>query len=185
MISWDTPFAIPPNQPSEVFTRRMATTLSTVHSPGDIAIPLIVMMQPGASVDADTEDENHGSATPDSDTSQLPRPLQLTSDFSPTAESEDSQSQSQSIILDPSSTVQPSSSSLIAPCSQPPDPESTSAFFLTPIDSSYSVSASLDLTTDSDLALAAMDDSEIPEATMRRRVHKLARVEPSQGPPCL
>ena len=163
---------------------------------------------PTASDDANNAADHH-TTPPAGDTSHLPVPTPLVpepgftshSDLSPSEsspptsssassllasalpdESQDSQPQSQSILLDPSLTTQPSSSS------EPPDPGSTPVLFSTPMDSSTSAPGSQDSTTDSDLVLAAMDVTETPDDPVRTRSSSLvkrkpARVDPSQGPP--
>lgn len=118
---------------------------STVSAPGPILDP-----DPAPST----------TATPLSEVS----PPASNASFPP--ESQASQSQSQFILLDPSSTSQPSLCQPSALSSQPSDPSSVPELFPSPMDFSNSLGSPQDLPTDSDLAQAPMDVSETPEVTL-------------------
>ena len=123
------------------------------------------------------------ASTPESPPSES-SPITSFSASSPLVSASLDESQdSQSILLDPSSTTQPSSSS------EPPDGGPTPVLFSTLMDSSFtSAPESQDSTTYSDIALAAMDFTETPDDPVRTHSsssvkRKPARVDPSQCPP--
>ena len=143
---------------------------NTLHLP----VPTPTVPEPGVTSNPESS-YSESSLLTSSFTSSLPVPV------SP-EESQDSQPQSQSILLDPSLITQPSSSS------EPPDPGSTLVLFSPPMDSPTSAPDSQNSTSDSDIALAAMDVTETPDDPVRTRSsslvkRKLARVDPSQPPP--
>ena len=166
---------VAPLASADVNTAADHNTTSLADNTSHLPVPTPTLPEPG--VTSNPESSHRGSSPLTSSfTSSLPVPA------SPD-ESQDSQPQSQSILLYPSLITQRSS------FSEPPDPGSTPVLFSPPMDSSTSAPDSQDSTTDSDIALAAMDVTETPDDLVRTCSsslvkRKLARVDPSQPPPC-